>query len=82
MDINEDFLSKHREAPRHEFASALAARLERIDAPEANTRPWAVRMRPVFAGAAALAPIAMPTFSTTLPREAMKQDPVAATYAC
>lgn len=35
-----------------------------------------------IAGAAALAPIAMPTFSTTLPREAMKQDPVAATYAC
>lgn len=35
-----------------------------------------------IAGAAALAPIPMPTFSTTLPREAMKQDPVAATYAC
>ncbi len=35
-----------------------------------------------IAGAAALAPIPMPTFSTTLPREVMKQDPVAAAYAC
>lgn len=35
-----------------------------------------------IAGAAALAPIPMPAFSTTLPREAMRQDPVAAAYAC
>ena len=35
-----------------------------------------------IAGAAALAPIPMPTFSTTLPREIMRQDPVAAPFAC
>lgn len=35
-----------------------------------------------IAGAAALAPIPMPTFPTTLPREIMRQDPVAAAFAC
>ena len=35
-----------------------------------------------IAGVGALAPIPMPTFSTTLPREMMRQDPVAAAYAC
>jgi len=35
-----------------------------------------------IAGSAALAPIPMPTFSTYLPREIMKQDPVAAPFAC
>lgn len=35
-----------------------------------------------IAGAAALAPIPMPTFYTTLPREIMRQDPVAAAFAC
>lgn len=35
-----------------------------------------------IAGAAHLAPIPMPTFSTILPREIMRQDPVAAPFAC
>ena len=35
-----------------------------------------------IAGGAALAAIPMPTFSTYLPREIMKQDPVAAPFAC
>ena len=35
-----------------------------------------------IAGAGALAAIPMPTFSTYLPREIMKQDPVAAAAAC
>jgi hypothetical protein len=35
-----------------------------------------------IAGAARLAAIPMPTFSTYLPREIMKQDPVAAPFAC
>jgi Flp pilus assembly protein TadG len=35
-----------------------------------------------IAGSAALAAIPMPTFSTYLPREIMKQDPVAAPFAC
>jgi Flp pilus assembly protein TadG len=35
-----------------------------------------------IAGSAKLAAIAMPTFSTYLPREIMKQDAVAAPFAC
>jgi Flp pilus assembly protein TadG len=35
-----------------------------------------------IAGVAGLAAIAMPTFSTYLPREIMKQDAVAAPFAC
>lgn len=35
-----------------------------------------------IAGIAGLAPIPMPTFSTYLPREIMKQDPMAAPFAC
>jgi len=35
-----------------------------------------------IAGSAALAAIPMPTFSTYLPREIMKQDPMAAPFAC
>ena len=35
-----------------------------------------------IAGSAALAAISMPTFSTYLPREIMKQDAVAAPFAC
>ncbi len=35
-----------------------------------------------IAGASRLAPIAMPSFSTTAPREMMRQDPVAAPFAC
>lgn len=35
-----------------------------------------------IAGSAGLAAIPMPTFSTYLPREIMKQDPVAAPFAC
>lgn len=35
-----------------------------------------------IAGVAAHAPISMPDFSTTLPREIMGQDPVAAAFAC
>lgn len=35
-----------------------------------------------IAGRGLMAAIPMPTFSTYLPREIMKQDPVAATYAC
>jgi Flp pilus assembly protein TadG len=35
-----------------------------------------------IAGAAALSPIPLPTFSTALPREIMRQDPVAAPFAC
>jgi hypothetical protein len=35
-----------------------------------------------IAGVAHLAAIPMPTFSTYLPREIMKQDPVAAPFAC
>jgi Flp pilus assembly protein TadG len=35
-----------------------------------------------IAGGAVFAAIPMPTFSTYLPREIMKQDPVAAAFAC
>ena len=35
-----------------------------------------------IAGSAGLAAMSMPTFSTYLPREMMKQDPVAAPFAC
>jgi Flp pilus assembly protein TadG len=35
-----------------------------------------------IAGGAHIAAIPMPTFSTYLPREIMKQDPVAAAFAC
>jgi Flp pilus assembly protein TadG len=35
-----------------------------------------------IAGSVGLAAIPMPTFSTYLPREIMKQDPVAAPFAC
>ncbi len=35
-----------------------------------------------IAGIARLAPFPMPTFSATLPREVMRQDPVAAAFAC
>ena len=35
-----------------------------------------------IAGVSTLAPITMPTFSTTLPREMMRQDAVAAATAC
>ena len=35
-----------------------------------------------IAGRGPLAPISMPAFSTYLPREIMKQDPVAAPFAC
>jgi hypothetical protein len=60
--VSDDFLSRHREEPRPEFAEGLRRRLAEIEAAEpraARRRPW--RLRPAFAGAcgAALAVAAL-----------------------
>lgn len=53
--MSDDFLSRHREEPRPEFAEGLQRRLRQIDSEEAQAprrRPWV--FRPAFAGACAL----------------------------
>src|SRR5512138_528096 len=55
----EDFLTEFREQPRREFASSLYERLAARDAHGQTAPSWAVRLRPAFAGAAALATLVM-----------------------
>lgn len=65
MTVSDDFLTRHREEPRPEFAQGLKQRLRQIESEEAETprrRPWV--LRPAFAGACAvglaLATLALP----------------------
>lgn len=54
--MSDDFLTRHREEPRPEFAEGLKQRLGQIEEEEAHAprrRPWL--LRPAFVGACALA---------------------------